>query len=102
IDESGRSFYKVFYKEFGMPDDLTDRLANGRRWNAGVSEQFELAGVIDEGDKIPGLSEWDVIEIKGHAQSQLGLYRPKDKVFICADHLIKHSPAGMFMEAPIP
>lgn len=101
IQESSKAFYSVFYKEFGIPEELTAKLAEGRNWNAGVSQDFELAGVIDEGDKIPGLSEWEVIEVKGHAQSQLGLYRPKDKVFICADHLIKHSPAGMFLEAPI-
>lgn len=99
--DSGQSFFSQFYKEFGVPTDLSNKLANSKDWNHGVESKINIEMALEEGMIIPGLPEWQVIETKGHAQSHISLYRAKDQVLICGDHFIKHSPAGLFLEPPI-
>ncbi|RFU65268.1 MBL fold metallo-hydrolase [Peribacillus glennii] len=98
---SGTRFFTEFYKEFGIPEELSQDLANLKDWNQGLKNKIYITGEIDEGIAIPGLPDWQVIETKGHAQSHIALYRASDQVLLCGDHLIKHTPAGVFLEAPI-
>ncbi|WP_174734771.1 MBL fold metallo-hydrolase [Mesobacillus harenae] len=99
--ENGNTFFKQFYKEFGIPAELAKKLSRKKGWNQGPKNKIIIEQELDEGVAIPGLSEWQVIETKGHAQSHISLYRPRDQVLLCGDHLIKHSPAGIFLEPPI-
>lgn len=96
-----RDFFSGFYDDFGVPKEIGQKFASTKGWNQGLRKKIEITATIDEGIPVPGLSEWQVIETKGHAQSHISLYRPKDQVLLCGDHLIKHTPAGIFLEAPI-
>ncbi|RTR33949.1 MBL fold metallo-hydrolase [Robertmurraya yapensis] len=94
-----RTFFTTFFQEQGVPEKFIKRLASS-------NEDDELKTKVDfinieEGSFIPGLSEWRVFETKGHAQSHISLYRPRDQVFVSGDLLIKHMPSGIFLEAPI-
>ncbi|RFU65259.1 MBL fold metallo-hydrolase [Peribacillus glennii] len=97
----GVEFFANFYKEFGISEESAKELAGSRGWNQGQRNKIEITLELDEGIPIPGLSEWQVIETKGHAQSHISLYRSSDQVLLCGDHLIKHTPAGIFLESPI-
>ncbi|WP_180954490.1 MBL fold metallo-hydrolase [Bacillus sp. V5-8f] len=97
----GTQFFINFYKEFGIPEEVSNELANLKDWNQGLENKLYITEEIDEGTAIPGLPDWQVIQTKGHAQSHIALYRSSDQVLICGDHIIKHTPAGVFLEAPI-
>ncbi|MDQ0217702.1 MBL fold metallo-hydrolase [Peribacillus cavernae] len=99
--QRGAEFFSTFYREFGIPKEQAEELANSKAWNQGLKNKIQITMELDGGVAIPGLSEWQVIETKGHAQSHISLYRSSDHVLLCGDHLIKHSPAGIFLEAPI-
>jgi glyoxylase-like metal-dependent hydrolase (beta-lactamase superfamily II) len=105
LDEShfkrAREFFTAFYRENGAPKAFVEKLALAESEFSGLRNKVETLQDIDEGASIPGLSEWKVIETKGHAQSHISLYRPKDEVFLSGDHLIKHTPAGIFLDPPI-
>lgn len=95
-----KEFFANLFYEHGVPDIVIERFTSAKGEFRGLKSKVEIEE-IDEGIIIPGLSDWQVIETKGHAQSHISLYRPEDQVFLCGDHLIKHMPAGIFLEAPI-
>ncbi|NMH68724.1 MBL fold metallo-hydrolase [Bacillus sp. RO3] len=55
---------------------------------------------INEGDVIPGMEEWKVIETLGHAQSHLSFYRESDGVLIAGDHLLANISPNPLIEPP--
>jgi glyoxylase-like metal-dependent hydrolase (beta-lactamase superfamily II) len=99
--ENSKKFFKGFYREFGLPLEAAEKLASFNGWDQIFKWSVELTGELDEGRGIPGLPDWEVIETKGHAQSHISLYHREKQILICGDHLIKHSPAGVFLEPPI-
>ncbi|WP_335869850.1 MBL fold metallo-hydrolase [Bacillus sp. 2205SS5-2] len=90
-------FYAELFLELGLPQQFLiflDRLRAPLKWMC----QRTLTGVLQEGDAIPGLQEWKVIETLGHAQSHLSFYREKDGVLIAGDHLIAHISSNPLIE----
>lgn len=95
-----KEFFANLFFEHGVPNPVIERFTSSKGEFRGLKSKVEIEG-INEGSVIPGLSDWQVIETKGHAQSHISLYRPQDQILLCGDHLIKHMPAGIFLEAPI-
>lgn len=94
-------FYKKLFSEFGIPDKYSGALASIKN-TLHFSCNRSLSGVLKEGDELPGLSGWKVIETPGHAQSHIGFFREEDGVFIGGDHLLAHISPNPLLEPPLP
>lgn len=94
-------FFYEFLEEFGVPKDLCNTGKYFFENMQKLSCHADLTIEINEGDSIPGLSEWEVIETKGHAQSHLSFYRKKDRLMIAGDHIIKHISSNAAIEPPL-
>lgn len=94
-------FYYDLFPKCGIPDQYLSFIALFKK-SLRFSCSRSLTGVLKEGDNPPGLSDWTVIETPGHAQSQIGLFREKDGVFIGGDHLLAHISPNPLMEPPLP
>lgn len=55
---------------------------------------------IKEGDVIPGMEDWTIIETLGHAQSHLSFYRESDGVLIAGDHILATISPNPLIEPP--
>ncbi|MGM0842156.1 MAG: MBL fold metallo-hydrolase [Bacillota bacterium] len=55
---------------------------------------------IKEGDVIPGMEDWSIIETLGHAQSHLSFYRESDGVLIAGDHILANISPNPLIEPP--
>ncbi|WP_019154406.1 MBL fold metallo-hydrolase [Robertmurraya massiliosenegalensis] len=99
LAENDQFFIKAF-QEFGIPKDYW-RLAGAIKKDLKYSCNRLLTGFLVEGDTPIGLSDWQVIETPGHAQSHIGLYREKDHCYIGGDHLIAHVSPNPILEPPI-
>ncbi|MGM0852981.1 MAG: MBL fold metallo-hydrolase [Bacillota bacterium] len=55
---------------------------------------------IKEGDVIPGMEEWRIIDTLGHAQSHLSFYRESDGVLIAGDHILANISPNPIIEPP--
>jgi glyoxylase-like metal-dependent hydrolase (beta-lactamase superfamily II) len=55
---------------------------------------------IKEGDVIPGMEDWTIIETLGHAQSHLSFYRESDGVLIAGDHILANISPNPLIEPP--
>lgn len=95
------AFFKELFEEFGLPNEyfpLTSFFREGHKFLCNRS----LTGQLVEGMRPLGLSEWQVIETPGHAQSQIALYREKDGVLIGGDLIIAHISPNPLLEPPAP
>lgn len=93
-------FYYHYFTLSGVPKEFQvfiERL----RVPLKFSGKGELTDVIDEGDRLPGHSEFRVIETKGHAQSHLSFLNMVDGTFIGGDHLLQHISPNPIMEPPL-
>ncbi|GGA67681.1 MBL fold metallo-hydrolase [Ornithinibacillus halotolerans] len=91
-------FYYEYFDQNGVPEHFRSYLQKLRAqldW-AGVGQ---LTKKINEGDKLPGHSEFTVVETKGHAQSHLS-FLSEDGTFIGGDHLLEHMTPNPIMEPP--
>jgi glyoxylase-like metal-dependent hydrolase (beta-lactamase superfamily II) len=96
------SFYRQLFVESGIPAKYYEPLVVGMKQMLLYSCDRSLTGTLSEGEVPIGLSEWSVIETPGHAQSQIGLIRKKDGVFIGGDLLLEHISANPLLEPPLP
>lgn len=98
LEWSSEFFYKLFL-EFGLTKDMAAHWA----FRKGHRDYFQTAkvdAVLKEGDFVPGLPSFQVIETLGHSQDHISLYSADKQQFICGDHIIKGVHAGMFLDAP--
>lgn len=59
-----------------------------------------LTGTMTEGDAVPGLPGWRVVETPGHAQSHIIFYNEAEGLVIGGDFLIKHISSNPLLEPP--
>ncbi|KYD25116.1 MULTISPECIES: MBL fold metallo-hydrolase [Geobacillus] len=92
-------FFEGFFTECGVDRRLFSRLSK-----EGGSLRYASRRAVDiavtDGDAVPGLPRWRVIETPGHAQSHIVLYREEDGLLIGGDHLLVHISPNPMMEPP--
>ncbi|OLO26619.1 hypothetical protein BTR23_22620 [Alkalihalophilus pseudofirmus] len=95
-------FFQTFLSEFDIPAELCDA---GKRFFDNLQplscHRVELSLEINEGDPIPGLPDWQIIETQGHAQSHISFYREKDQLLIAGDHIINHISSNAAIEPSV-
>jgi glyoxylase-like metal-dependent hydrolase (beta-lactamase superfamily II) len=92
-------FFTSLAAEFGVPDEMIGKMNNFREPEA-YSTKRTLQAFLQEGDTIPGLLGWKVIETPGHAQSHLSFYHEKDGVMIGGDQLLAKISPNPLIEPP--
>lgn len=99
--EGHNRFFHDIFAEFGIPDQFLPFIKQSRKILR-YSCHRPLTGVLKEGDRPLGLSDWQVIETPGHAQSHIALFRESDGVLIGGDHIIAHISPNPLIEPPLP
>ncbi|MFL6559866.1 MAG: MBL fold metallo-hydrolase [Bacillus sp. (in: firmicutes)] len=94
-------FFRVNFLEFCLPEEYFPLLSKLRK-TLKYSCNRSLTGHLVEGMRPPGLSEWQVIETPGHAQSQIALFREKDGILIGGDLILAHISPNPLLEPPAP
>ncbi len=93
-------FFEQFLRECGVDAAFLSNLPNLRS-SFRYSCERSLTTAVQEGDTIPGLSDWTVIETPGHAQSHIVLYREKDGLMVGGDHLLATISSNPLLEPPL-
>ena len=96
-----QQFFEQFLLECGVDRSFLAQLSNLRS-SLRYSCRRPLTAAVKEGDSLPGLPHWKVIETPGHAQSHVVFYRETDGVMIGGDHLLLHISPNPLMEPPFP
>lgn len=96
--ESLHLFYLGVGKELAVPEEMVASMNNYR---GGYISKRTVQTLLQEGDEIPGLSGFQVIETPGHAQSHISLFRESDGVMIGGDHLLDKISPNPILEPPI-
>ncbi|MBA2873347.1 MBL fold metallo-hydrolase [Thermaerobacillus caldiproteolyticus] len=98
FDEHQR-FFEQFFLECGVERAFLEEIPNWRR-SLRYSCRRSLSGTVKEGDSLPGLTHWKVIETPGHAQSHIVFYRETDGLMLGGDHLLLHISPNPMLEPP--
>jgi len=98
--EKHQQFFSRFLIECGVDDTFLARVPNMQR-SLRYSCQRSLTTAVQEGEAIPGLPDWKVIETPGHAQSHIVLYRERDGFMIGGDHLLSNISSNPLLEPPL-
>jgi glyoxylase-like metal-dependent hydrolase (beta-lactamase superfamily II) len=93
-----RFFYKLGL-ESGLPEAFLSAIPKFKSPLKYMGYR-NLDDAIKEGDTLPGLPGWKVIETLGHAQSHLSFYRESDGVMIAGDHILAHISPNPIIEPP--
>lgn len=94
------TFFLDFAGKLGVAEELKHKLIHNREEIKFLSKR-QLQGHLAEGDELPGLPGWRVIETPGHAQSHVSFYREKDGMMIAGDHLLAKISPNPLMEPPL-
>lgn len=103
-DEQYFNRYEDFFKEYFKQCDIPQRFqVIGKKLRSLLSYAGEghLTKTLEEGDRLPGHPDWQVLNTKGHAQSHVSFYRESDGIFIGGDHLLKNISSNPVVEPPI-
>ncbi|PTX61303.1 glyoxylase-like metal-dependent hydrolase (beta-lactamase superfamily II) [Melghirimyces profundicolus] len=100
--ENSWAFFKKLYRSFGVEERFLPFLKQMFEGIFRFNCQTGLDTVLKEGDAVPGMTDWRVMETPGHAQSHIALYRERDGVMIGGDHLLAHISSNAVMEPPYP
>ncbi|MFC7686861.1 MBL fold metallo-hydrolase [Ureibacillus sp. GCM10028918] len=98
--EWSAEFFEKLFIEFGLTREMATQWAY-RKGHRGYFEVAKVDGVLKEGDYVPGLPGFQVIETPGHSQDHISLYNADEQLFICGDNIIKGVHGGIFLDAPI-
>jgi glyoxylase-like metal-dependent hydrolase (beta-lactamase superfamily II) len=93
-------FYFDRFREFGVEGDF-ERYLGHMKAALKFASQRPLTQILKEGDSIPGLKEWKVLETTGHAQSHLSFYREADGTLIAGDHILATISSNPLLEPPL-
>lgn len=93
-------FLTSYYTKHGVPSNFQHKLTTLHQIFIDYGGNGKLTYPIDEGNTLPGLESWVVIETKGHAQTHLSFYREADGLCISGDHLLEQVVPTPFIEKP--
>ncbi|WP_456278407.1 MBL fold metallo-hydrolase [Bacillus sp. AK128] len=92
-------FYDLLVK-LGLSEMFLPKV-NKLRETLAYSCNRSLSHQINEGDSIPGLPGWTVIETPGHAQSHIALFHEESQVLLGGDLLLGHISSNPLIEPPM-
>ncbi|MBM6617396.1 MBL fold metallo-hydrolase [Bacillus suaedaesalsae] len=93
-------FYLDLFVNLGLDEALLEKAAHLKDPLA-FNCHRELTHELQEGDKIPGLPGWEVLETPGHAQSHIALYHKENSLLLGGDLLIGHISSNPLFEPPM-
>jgi glyoxylase-like metal-dependent hydrolase (beta-lactamase superfamily II) len=97
FDTVYKQFYTNRFIEAGIPKKFLTHIP-GLRSTLDYMCQRKLDVELTEGEKVPGLEDWRVIETLGHAQSHLSFWREKDGTLLAGDHVLAHISPNPLLE----
>jgi glyoxylase-like metal-dependent hydrolase (beta-lactamase superfamily II) len=92
-------FFTKLAMESGLPEEYLPAIPKFKSPLKFMGNR-KLDVAIAEGDSVPGLGGWSVIETLGHAQSHLSFYRERDGVLIAGDHILAAISPNPLIEPP--
>lgn len=100
--EWSSEFFEKLYLESGLTKEMANQWAFLKGHKRDYFQEAKVDGILKEGDTVPGLPSFKVIETLGHSQDHLSFYSADEELFICGDHIITGIHVGMFLDAPKP
>ncbi|OLS36421.1 Zn-dependent hydrolase [Alkalihalophilus pseudofirmus] len=99
--EQYASYFKTFYMQHGLNENQLKVIERSSLGYLHFVDRTNVDIFISEGDTLPGLPHWQVVETPGHAQSHLFFIRDTDRMAIGGDVLLASVSSNALLEAPL-
>lgn len=96
--QSREQFFKHIYELHGVPVELFQKAKETENYLRKYDVPVTLDHVLQEGDRLPGNEQWEVIETPGHSPDHISLYHLSSTTLLGGDHIIKHISSNAFIE----
>lgn len=94
-------FFKTYFKRLGVDDWMHLPVIEKMKETLSYAcDNRKITHEVVDGDYLPGLPDWKVLETPGHAGSHIVLYREEDGLLIAGDLIIEHSSSNPLVEPP--
>ncbi|WP_082791742.1 MBL fold metallo-hydrolase [Bacillus nakamurai] len=93
------SFINTYRIIYGIPENFQNKLLNIND-SLTLSCKRSLTNVVSEGDEIPSIPDFKIIETPGHSSTHICLYRERDGLLIGGDTLIQNVFLNTMLEPP--
>ncbi|KXO04401.1 hypothetical protein AYK81_24810 [Bacillus thuringiensis] len=93
------SFINTYKSIYGIPENFQSKLLHIND-SLSLSCNRSLTNFISEGDEIPSIPDFKIIETPGHSSTHICLYREKDGILIGGDILIQNVFLNTMLEPP--
>ncbi|MRX74280.1 MBL fold metallo-hydrolase [Bacillus lacus] len=97
--ENQHAYFSRLFVEFGV-DPVFLPLLSQLHSTLEYSCHRALTSGVMEGDSLPGLKDWKILDTPGHAQSHIVLYRENDGLLIAGDLLLSKISPNPLLEPP--
>lgn len=97
--QGNEQFFRELFTQLGIDPGFGKYVTDMRETLRYGCKRSLTIGVV-EGDIIPGLPDWRIIETPGHAQSHIVLYREKDGLVMGGDQLLAKISPNPLLEPP--
>lgn len=91
-------FFTSLYKLHGVPVELLIKLKETEEYLRRYDVPMKIQHLLQEGDRLPGDTDWEIIETPGHSPDHISLYSHRTHDLIGGDHLLKHISSNAFVE----
>ncbi|QPC46781.1 MBL fold metallo-hydrolase [Mangrovibacillus cuniculi] len=93
------SFFEQLLKQVGLPTIPPKAIERFRQpLVVACTRAIDLS--IEEGDRLPGLPEWEVLGTPGHAEGHITLIHSTSRVALGGDVLLSHISSNPLVEPP--
>ncbi|WP_035350213.1 MBL fold metallo-hydrolase [Fictibacillus gelatini] len=96
-----KMFYESIYKKMGVSPHLIPAELEKTNEYLSYSAKIKPDIVLKDGDEVPGLSGWTVIETPGHSPDHISLFHKESGVMVGGDFLIAHISSNALIEPPL-
>jgi len=97
-DEYRKDFYSRYYAEMGMTKEDMERAFHELSLFAHWNDRSVVNEFLREGDVLPFLPNFEVVEVPGHAQAAIALWDRDSGELVVGDQLLPHISSNAFVE----
>jgi len=98
--EHSMLFFRDLYLKNGLSEKEIKEIEQFYQYLDPFSPPVDFVIGIEEGDKINGITDWQILHTPGHSLGDIVLYYPDKKYLISGDIIIGRTSPGIFIEAP--
>ncbi|KEO83958.1 MBL fold metallo-hydrolase [Tumebacillus flagellatus] len=101
VEAARGEFYLQLYRGLGLNEEQKETALKQILYFLDYVGTAHVDTALQEGDRLPGHEEWEVLYTPGHALDHISLFDRQGRRMLLGDHVIKHISSNALLEPPL-